>query len=110
MRTIPVSDGAELSRTVDEHIRFGYDIETQGERRAVIYRQDRGSMLTHLALFFTIGLMTLGVANLWYARYRRKKSSDRIEIIVENDCEEHRSIDGDELDDALTWMGDDADE
>ena len=68
---------------VDEYVRDGYALETDSDTRAVLSHKDNGSLLAHLALFFTFGWLTLGLLNLAYVVYRRRKSADRVEVVVD---------------------------
>ena len=73
---------ADLDTAVDDYRRDGYAIIEQDERRAVVRARDHGSVLAHLALFFTVGWATLGILNGLYAIHRRWKYSDRVRLKV----------------------------
>jgi hypothetical protein len=71
---------ADLDTAVDDYRRGGYTILEQSATHAVVRKRDAGSLLTHLALFFTVGWVTLGVLNVLYALYRRSKYTDRVRL------------------------------
>lgn len=81
-RTRTVADRAEYERVVDEYLRDGYTALDHTDGRATLRKRDHGSLLTHLAVFFTVGFWTLGLANLLYALYRRWNASDTVCVEV----------------------------
>ena len=82
-RTHPVADTEAKARAISEYKRDGYTHVEETDRGAVFERKSRGSLLAHLALFFTIGLPTLGIANIIYARRRARKTADRVEVVID---------------------------
>lgn len=78
----PVSDSKEHSRTVSEYRRDGYEVVESIGEETIMLRQSYGSLLSHLALFFTIGWLSLGYFNLIYALHRRYKTRHRVQIIT----------------------------
>lgn len=80
-RTLTVANRQEYRFTVDDLTRDGY---TQvDDEPPTFVRYDRGSLLAHLALFFTVGFWTLGIVNAIYAWYRKRKSHDRVRVVTE---------------------------
>lgn len=81
-RTHPVSDPAAHARAVSEYRRDGYRIDRDTGDRTTLTYAENGSLLTHLALFFTVGWLTFGLANWAYSRRRKAKTYDRVEIVT----------------------------
>ena len=82
MRTRTATDRDELEALVDDYIRDGYSVQTESDTKAVLEYHDSGSLLAHLALFFTIGWLTLGFLNGFYAWYRRRQTRDTVRVEV----------------------------
>lgn len=80
--THPVDTVDELTRTVNDYRRHGYTVVDADAESTTLEYHDRGSLLAHLALFFTVGFWTLGVANWLYARHRKRKTHDRVRVEV----------------------------
>jgi hypothetical protein len=80
MRTRTVTDEREREAVADEYQREGYDVVEK--RPLTLATYDRGSLLAHTAVFFTLGFWTFGLANLAYAWYRQRKSHDKVRIEV----------------------------
>jgi len=83
MRTIEVTNHAEVDERADEYIREGYEVLENAVNEVVLRKRDHGSLIAHLVLFFTFGWLTLGALNLVYALYRRRKTTDRVRITAE---------------------------
>lgn len=70
----------DLDTAVDDYHRDGYGIVEHEADHAIVRKRDSGSLLSHLALFFTVGWLTLGLLNVVYAVYRRRTYSDRVRL------------------------------
>lgn len=81
-RTHPVTDADGHQRAVAEYRQHGYEIVSESDTTTTLERSSRGSLVAHLALFFTVGFWTLGLANLWYARRKRKQTHDRVRVVT----------------------------
>jgi hypothetical protein len=79
-RIHPVQSEQARGAAVGEYKRDGYTIETVTDDYTDLEYSSRGSLLAHLALFFTVGWVTFGLLNLWYARRTRKKTHDRVRV------------------------------
>lgn len=82
-RTRTVTSDRARERTVDEFVRDGYAIIREDDGRTVVRRRDHGGLLAHAALFVLVGWWTFGLANVVYATWRRKKSVDTVEVVVD---------------------------
>lgn len=83
LREHPVPDAQAHAAAVSEYRRDGYSVVDATDGRTVLATHSRGSLLTHLALFFTVGWLTLGLANLWYAHRRKKATADRVAVVTQ---------------------------
>lgn len=81
-RTRTVPDGQTRQQVIDEYARDGYTVAEEGDTTTLRYR-DHGSLLSHAVLFFTVGWLTLGLLNLVYAWYRRRITTDRVEVRID---------------------------
>jgi len=81
-RNHPVPDADAHARAVSEYRREGYTVASEGDRTTELQTASRGSLLAHLALFFTVGWLTFGLLNLWYARRTRKRTADRVRVVT----------------------------
>jgi hypothetical protein len=83
-REHPVRDSAAHAHAVGEYRRDGYQITDDGPGETTLRYQDGGGVLAHLALFFTVGWLTLGVLNWWYARRRKKRTRDTVRVVTQS--------------------------
>ena len=79
-RIHPVQSEQARGAAVGEYKRDGYTITDMTDGYTELEYYSRGSLLTHLALFFTIGWLFLGLLNLWYARRKRKATHDIVRV------------------------------
>lgn len=77
-----VEDTYALQAAVENYRTDGYTVISEDDTEAELKYKDSGSLLAHLLLFITFGIFTLGLLNLIYAWYRRRKTVDRIIITV----------------------------
>jgi hypothetical protein len=82
-RIHPVQSEQARGAAVGEYKRDGYTITEVTDDYTDLEYSSRGSLLTHLALFFTIGWLFGGLLNLWYARRTRKKTHDIVRVQVQ---------------------------
>ena len=86
-RDHPVQNAQAHAAAVSEYRKDGYSVVDEREGRTVVAYQTRGSLLAHLALFFTVGWLTLGVANWLYARRKKKASHDRVAVVTRGEAD-----------------------
>jgi hypothetical protein len=82
-RIHPVPHEQARGAAVGEYKRDGYSIQEVTDDYTDLEYYSRGSLLAHLALFFTVGWVTFGLLNWWYARRTRKKTHDRVRVQVQ---------------------------
>lgn len=82
-RTHPVADADAHARAVAEYRQHGYRIVDDGERTTTLKRSTGPGLLRHLALFFTVGWLTLGLLNAYYAWRTRRKTRDRVQVVTQ---------------------------
>jgi hypothetical protein len=81
-REHPVHNDEVHARAVSEYRRDGYRITSTADGATTLEYYSRGSLLAHLALFFTVGWLTLGILNWWYAHRKKKATHDRVEVVT----------------------------
>lgn len=81
-QTHPVPSATERDRVVAEYRREGYSVAEDGPGATVLVRRSWGGLVAHLALFFTVGWLTLGVLNLIYGLHKRSQR-DRVRVVVQ---------------------------
>lgn len=74
-----------LPEVAAEYTSSGYTLKDQGPQYRVFEYKTHGSLLTHLALFFTVGWITLGVLNVVYGVWKASASRDRVRVEVEGE-------------------------
>jgi len=79
-RIHPVTGKQVRGAAVGEYKRDGYTIEAVTDGYTELEYYSRGSLLAHLALFFTVGWVTFGLLNAWYARRTRKQTHDIVRV------------------------------
>lgn len=82
-RTHPVPNPEAHARVVAEYRQDGYTEVKHGPDGTTLQYQTSGSLLAHLALFFTVGWLTLGILNVWYAWRKRRGSRDRVRVVIQ---------------------------
>jgi len=79
-RIHPVQSEQARGAAVGEYKRDGYAIQEVTDGYTELEYYSRGSLLAHLALFFTVGWVTFGLLNWWYARRKRKQTHDIVRV------------------------------
>lgn len=82
-RTHPVPNAQAHAAAVAEYRQDGYTVVSDSAERTELRYISGGSLVAHLVLFFTVGWLTLGVLNVWYAYRTRRKTADRVAIITQ---------------------------
>lgn len=81
-RVHPVASATAHAQAVGDYRAHGYTVRDEGDGETTLETYSRGGLLTHLALFFTVGWLTFGLLNVWYARRSRKQSHDRVRVVT----------------------------
>lgn len=82
-RTHSVTDADAHARAVAEYRQDGYHVVSEGDGETTLRHASYGSLLAHLALFFTVGWLTLGVLNVVYAIHKRKETADTVRVVTQ---------------------------
>jgi len=80
LRIHPVPDADARAAAVGQYRRDGYAVVEEGDAYTELRYYSRGSLLAHLALFFTVGWLSFGLLNAWYAHRTKKKTHDRVRV------------------------------
>jgi len=83
-REHPVRDSAAHATAVGEYKRDGYRITGEEAGETTLRYQSHGGVVAHLALFFTVGWLTLGALNAWYAWRKRRKTADTVRVVTQS--------------------------
>ena len=79
-RIHPVTSEQAHAAAVSEYRRDGYAVVKEGDGYTDLRYYTRGSLLAHLALFFTVGWLSFGLLNAWYAHRKKKQTHDRVRV------------------------------
>jgi len=80
-RDHPVGSAQERQQVVARYRRDGYAEIDRTDGTVTLRTVSHGGLLAHLALFFTVGWLTLGVANLVYAVKKRRETHDVVRVV-----------------------------
>jgi hypothetical protein len=80
-RDHPVESARERQQVVSEYRRDGYSEIDRADDTVTLRTVSHGGLLAHLALFFTLGWLTLGVANVLYAVKKRRETHDVVRVV-----------------------------